>query len=268
MDPYGNFESMDFSSTCENKAKQAGIDALNEETYCADQLNVSGNSCDCAGYFEMPDCVMDVYLQALDGGDESNAALRNISNVYGPKDDQEVNTNCNHNVNHEPYANEGCGCTGSYNGGAGGGTAVCSYDPCGPYEHGFKDKKRDAICCSCNEDDTYQKGLVNKKPTCTDEYSYVSSLQGPPSPSGNGFGAPSFSFDDTYQQPLANKKPDFPDKYIPVIPQADPYCSVNDSSCCGAGNGSTRYALQRSNMASPDRSTFYADDSCDCHRPC
>lgn len=259
MDPYGNFESVPYSCAHDKKAEHAGSETASDETYCADQLNVSGNSCDCAGYFEMPDCVMDVYLQALDGGDESNAALRNISNVYGPKeDDKEVDTNCNHNVNPEPLPNEGCGCTGSYNGGAGAGTASCSYDPCGPYEQGFQDKKRDAICMCC-QDDTYQTGLVNKKPSYTDEYKQLPLYIGSPQSSGSCCRPQntSCSFDDTYQQPLVNKKPESLDKYVPVIPSPDPYNDANDSSAL--------YALQRFNSRSPDRSNFY-DDSCGCHR--
>lgn len=243
----------------------AGSETSSDETYCSDQLNVSANSCDCTGYFDIPECVTDIYLLALDGGDESNAGLRQISDLYGTKNDEkEINTNCNHNVKHEPCPNEGCGCTGSYNGGAGAGTAVCCCTN-EPYEPGFRDKKRDPICCGCCED-TYQTGLVNKKPECSDNYKYVPVLPGPPPPCPPKDSCchvplpPKTSccpFEaNTYQRPGA--KSHCQDKYVPVLSPPAPYCSTGDSSCC-ASSCSTQ-------QKSPDRTTFYIDERCDCPR--
>lgn len=268
MDPYGNPNRLAIGSACGGGAEhsgQIGMETKNDQTYFVDCLNVSCNSNDCSSYFDIPDCVTDVYLQALDGGDESFAALRQISDVFGQKDKKEYDKNCNHNVNPEPLPNEGCGCTGSYNGGAGAGTATCSgCDDGRPYETGFNDKKRDNACCGC-PNDAYRPEVVNVKVNSTSDWGTGCSC---------GHAGRSCTCQDTYQQELVNKKPEctVEYKYVAEMPPPKPYCEKNDPSCCGnmCCAPPDTYELvkntdaQRYQGKGPDRSNFYADDSCGC----
>ncbi|BFZ18160.1 hypothetical protein BsWGS_21199 [Bradybaena similaris] len=91
------------------RCQQTGI-----QMCCADQLTVAAGSFDAT----MLSCRPDSAMQAADSACNWDAV-----SIWNNID--ELNSNCNHNVRYEPLPNEGCGCTGSYNGGAGAGTAVC-----------------------------------------------------------------------------------------------------------------------------------------------
>lgn len=246
MEPFGNHNRLAIGGGAE-RSGQKGSEQKNDYF---DGLNVSCNSNDCSSYFDVPDCVTDVYLQALDGGDDSFAALRQISEVYGDKEKKEYDRNCN--MNNEPLPNEGCGCTGSYNGGAGAGTAVCDCDG-KPYECGFVDKKRDQACCGY-PNDKYRPEDVNIKPQCTQCWNKNCTC---------GAAMGECTCKDTYQQDLANKKPEccVDYKYVAQMPPPKPLCPADDPTCCGSCQNSRALAQQGK---LPDRSTFYANDGCDC----
>lgn len=254
MDPFGNSNRLAIGSA--ERSGQKCIDTKNDQTYFVDDLNVSCNSNDCSSYFDVPECVTDVYLQALDGGDESFAALRQISDVYSQQDKKQYDMNCNHNT--EPLPNQGCGCTGSYNGGAGAGTATCSScDNERPYEVGFCDKKRDDACCGF-PNDAYRPEVVNIKPTCTPEWN-----PGCKCPAGTVSAGCGCQCSQTYQQDLCNKKPECtPDyKYVVEMPPPKPYCASNDPSCCASAKG-----CPHSQTPSGKPPNFYSDDSCGCQK--
>ncbi|KAK0055043.1 hypothetical protein Bpfe_015619 [Biomphalaria pfeifferi] len=240
MEPFGNHNRLAIGGA--ERSVQKGSEQKND--YFVDCLNVSCNSNDCSSYFDIPDCVTDVYLQALDGGDDSFAALRQISETYGDKDKKEYDRNCN--MNNEPLPNQGCGCTGSYNGGAGGGTAVCDCDG-KPYECGFRDKKRDNACCGY-PNDKYRPEDVNVIPTCTQAFNKNCTC---------GASQGECKCQETYQQGLVNKKPECCVDYKYVAPfNPKPFvCDNSEPSGC-------QELVRKGKL--PDRSNFYADDCCDC----
>lgn len=263
MEPYNSFNYFVISSACAKVSEQTGIENLVDEIWCADQLNFSVNNIDWFDRLCNPECVVGAYFHAVDDEGEPGVSSSQMST------ENEVNVNFNHNVNPEPCPNEGCGCTGSYNGGAGAGTAVCC------------DCQVKRPSCDC-QDDTYQTGLVNKKPECTDKY--VPVLPGPPPPCPpkdsccHSLPAPPVTsccpYDaDTYQSPLTNKKPHCTDKYIPELPPPEPYCRKGDCSCCASCKGCPdTYELIRNTDAQRykgkglDRSHFFSDDCCGCRR--
>ncbi|GFO44263.1 collectin-11 [Plakobranchus ocellatus] len=183
-----------------------------------------------------------------------------------------LNTNCNSNatnVNPEFGANEpGCGCTFSYNGGAGAGTAAPCCDSTKPYEQGFADKKRDPTCC-CESGRCYERTSINKEPKngCVYDFKYVPEFNQPPPPcppldcaTAGKCGC------DTYQGGLANKKPESC-KDCNCGPEGPPTrstCTTGQTNCCNPDT----YELiankdaQRYKGKGPDRSNFYASDDC------
>uniref|UniRef100_A0A0B6ZEF8 Uncharacterized protein n=1 Tax=Arion vulgaris TaxID=1028688 RepID=A0A0B6ZEF8_9EUPU len=127
-------------------SEQTDRETFSNETYYADQLNFSAEDSD--GLFHEQQQAVNTSMHTVESRYKRRAALRRVGETSYESKDEEIDVN----YNHGPGGccgggSEGNGCTGNYNGYSGAGSAKCGCD-----------------------EDTYEKGLVNKKPVCADDH--------------------------------------------------------------------------------------------------
>lgn len=127
-----------------DSAGSCDTEALSDEMFRTDKLDFGESGCLVRGLSQHSG---DTFLPTAEARHKRSGACRQVSTECSDPCSDQMNLNCNHNFEPGPF--EGCGCTGSYNGGAAGGTNTCG----------------------CGE--TYQGGLVNKKTVCSDDSPYL-----------------------------------------------------------------------------------------------
>ncbi|CAG5123348.1 unnamed protein product [Candidula unifasciata] len=158
--------------------------------------------------------------------------------------DYELNINCNHNASYEPLANEGCGCTGSYNGGAGAGTASCGDN--GSYYTGEHSSDHGGHQGS-NVDYKYVAEFSGPSQLCPPrETPCYTPL--PPKTHCHPYEA------NTYHRPRNNTSPQCMDHYVG--------CDSCCSECPDTYELVRNTDAQRYKGRGPDRSQYFADS---CH---